>query len=97
MSIRCRPMARSWSTWHPTGWVVPWGARPGTGGALTMSALTGSNPAAGPVGPIPGTDKPFMGMDPSDPTTYVRPYQPAAGMVARLNYDGATPNRTQTV
>jgi hypothetical protein len=33
--------------------------------------------------------QPFKGMDPSDPTTYVRPWRPAPGMVAYLNFDGA--------
>jgi hypothetical protein len=36
-------------------------------------------------------------MDPSDPTSYVRPYNPQPGMIALLNYDGAVPNKTQTV
>jgi hypothetical protein len=35
-------------------------------------------------------------MDPSDPATYVRPYRPARGMIAWLNFDGARPNVTQT-
>jgi hypothetical protein len=26
-------------------------------------------------------------MDPSDPTTWVRPYNPQPGMVAQLNFD----------
>jgi hypothetical protein len=33
--------------------------------------------------------QPFAGMDPSDPTTYVRPWNPADGMIGRLNFDGA--------
>jgi hypothetical protein len=32
---------------------------------------------------------PYAGMDPSDPTTYVRPWNPQPGMVARLNFDGS--------
>jgi hypothetical protein len=31
----------------------------------------------------------FKGMDPSDPLTYVRPWNPQPGMIALLNYDGA--------
>jgi hypothetical protein len=31
----------------------------------------------------------FKGMDPSDPRTHVRPWNPAPGMIAQLNYDGA--------
>jgi hypothetical protein len=90
-------MVRSWSTWHPHGWVVPSGARLG-GGAVTMTGLYGGSPGAGPVGPVPGSGGlSFNGMDPSDPTSYVRPYNPQPGMIALLNYDGAVPNKTQTV
>jgi hypothetical protein len=31
----------------------------------------------------------YMGMDPSDPATYVRNWNPAAGMIGYLNFDGA--------
>lgn len=31
----------------------------------------------------------YNGMDPSDPATYMRPWNPQPGMVARLNFDGA--------
>ena len=31
----------------------------------------------------------FAGMDPSNPVTYVRPWNPAPGMIAALNFDGA--------
>jgi hypothetical protein len=51
---------------------------------------------AGPVGPVGTTDKPYVGMDPSDPQTYVREYNPVPGMIAWLNYDGAQVNTTQT-
>lgn len=57
------------------------GPRPGTGGA---PMLTVPMPMA-----IPGTDIPFSGMDPSNPATYTRPWNPATGMIARLNFDGA--------
>lgn len=55
--------------------------RPGPGGAphVTMPL-----PMA-----ISGTDIPFAGMDPSNPLTYVRPWNPAPGMIAYLNVDGA--------
>ena len=33
--------------------------------------------------------QPFVGMDPSDPSTYVRPWNPRPGMIGRLNSDGA--------
>jgi hypothetical protein len=31
----------------------------------------------------------YKGMDPSNPATYVRPWNPAMGMIDQLNYDGA--------
>ncbi len=31
----------------------------------------------------------FKGMDPSDPATFVRPWNPVPGMIAYLNFDGA--------
>ena len=37
---------------------------------------------------IPG-QQPFAGMDPSNPSTWVRPFNPQPGMVARLNFNGA--------
>lgn len=42
----------------------------------------------------------FKGMDPSDPSTYVRAWNPQPGMIAQLNYDGAqmqgrTPTQVQ--
>lgn len=51
---------------------------------------------AGPVGPVGTTDHPYVGMDPSDPATYIREYNPQPGMISWLNYDGAMPNNTQT-
>jgi hypothetical protein len=39
----------------------------------------------------------FKGMDPSNPATYVRPWNPAPGMIALLNFDGASmQDRTPT-
>ena len=42
----------------------------------------------------------YKGMDPSDPATYIRPWNPAPGMIGYLNYDGAqtqgsTPTQVQ--
>jgi hypothetical protein len=42
----------------------------------------------------------FKGMDPSNPATYVRPWNPAPGMIGYLNFDGAqmqgnTPTQVQ--
>ena len=57
------------------------GVRPAGGGAARVTVPL---PAA-----VGGTDMPFAGMDPSNPLTYVRPWNPQPGMVARLNFDGA--------
>ena len=46
-------------------------------------ALMAPLPVVGPGG------QPYMGMDPSAPVTWVRPWNPQPGMVARLNFDGA--------
>jgi hypothetical protein len=92
-----RPLRRTWPIGHAAPWIVPTsGLRQILGGGLTMAPLGCGGPA-GPVGPFPGTDRGYQGMDPSDPATYVRPYRPQPGMIAYLNYDGAMPNRTQTV
>jgi hypothetical protein len=32
----------------------------------------------------------YQGMDPSNPATFVRPWNPAPGMIAQLNFDGAS-------
>jgi hypothetical protein len=54
------------------------GPRPCSGGALVMY----------PMG-VGLNGQPFLGMDPSAPSTWVRPYNPQPGMVARFNFDGA--------
>jgi hypothetical protein len=93
VGVRCKLPARSYSQWHPLVWI--------TGGGTLLRGgapqLTGLGGPAGPVGPVGTTDRPYMGMDPSDPTTYVRQYRPVAGMVAVLNFDGAAPQQAQTV
>lgn len=53
-------------------------ARPCAGGALVMAPL-----------PVGVNGQPFLGMDPSAPSTWVRPWNPQPGMIARLNFDGA--------
>jgi hypothetical protein len=75
-----------------TGWRYP------KTGALLMprnlcdnSPVPGAGHPSGRVGPVGANRLPFMGMDPSDPVTYVRPYNPAPGMIAQLNFDGARP------
>ena len=95
MAVRMRPLPRR----HRMGRdATPWIELDGdrsvscSGGALTIVGGP-----AGPVGPVPGTDLGFQGMDPSNPLTWVRPYNPVPGMISFLNFDGAHPNRTQTV
>jgi hypothetical protein len=76
-STRQFPMAYSQS--HPHVTVSDsFRSRPCSGGALVLSPL--------PIGD--GGDL-FLGMDPSAPQTWVRPWNPQPGMVARLNFDGA--------
>ena len=75
-----RPFVRSWPTHHPVTWVTPGGGRPIAGGALAMPPLTALAPSNG---------RPFAGMDPSDPATYTRAWNPQPGMIAYLNFDGA--------
>lgn len=75
-----KPFIRAYSTTHPVPHVtdgIP--VRPAARVALVMAPL--------PVGQ-PG-NLPFDGMDPSDPVTYVRPWNPRGGMIAYLNFDGA--------
>ena len=69
----------------------------GSGGAyLYASGAAGVRPcsggAPGITGPLPVTvpgQLPFTGLDPSNPATWVRPYNPQPGMIARLNFNGA--------
>jgi hypothetical protein len=51
---------------------------PCSGGALVMFPM-----------PAGLNGQPYLGMDPSAPATYVRPWNPQPGMIARLNFDGA--------
>jgi hypothetical protein len=53
-----------------------------TGGAVTLGAR-------GLVGQSRGnTGYGYLGMDPSDPLTWPRPFVPTAGMISFLNYPG---------
>lgn len=83
LSSTTRPFRRTWGTGpHPDIQVTEGdGTRPGSGGALTV---TGPVAMAG----LPG-GQPFLGMDPSNPATWVRPYRPQPGMIGYLNFDGA--------
>jgi hypothetical protein len=50
------------------------------GGAVTLGAR-------GPVGSaVGGTGYGYLGMDPSDPETWPRPFNPAPGMIGYLNW-----------
>ena len=74
-----RPFRRTWGTTHPLVTVsAAFPGRPCAGGTVVMAPL-----------PVGANGQPYLGMDPSDPLTYVRPWNPAAGMVAQLNFDGA--------
>ena len=67
------------SATHPTVRVTPaFPGRPCAGGALVLYPM-----------PVGVNGQPYLGMDPSAPVTWVRPYNPQPGMVAQLNFDGA--------
>ena len=80
MPARMRPFRRTWDPWHQ--FVSGWGHGDFIhGGALALG---------GPAGPVSRGDSSglgYNGMDPSDPGTWVRQYNPAAGMCARFNFD----------
>jgi len=84
-----RPITRAWGHRHPVVLATP-GGRPLPGGTVGIThAMTFTD--AGPS---------YKGMDPTDPATWVRMWNPAPGMIARLNYDGAafqgrTPTQVQ--
>ena len=75
-----RPFPPTYGRFDPVPAVTPaFRGRPcGPGGGLVMVPFPG-----GPNG------QPYLGMDPSAPVTYVRPWNPQPGMIARLNFDGA--------
>lgn len=81
MRIVTRPIAGS-GRMHSRGGYLYYGGcgthRPmdGAAAAPTVMAYTQAGPA-------------FKGMDPSDPMTYTRPWNPQPGMIAQLNFDGA--------
>ena len=80
MPASMRPMPRTWSHFHPFAWV--WGH-----GDLMRGGQVHLGGPAGPVSRGDGSDIGYNGMDPSDPGTWVRPYNPVGGMVALLNFD----------
>jgi hypothetical protein len=65
---------------HPHVHMTEGAGRPVQGGALRITAPL---PVTGPGG------QPYAGMDPSNQLTWVRPWNPASGMIGRLNFDGA--------
>lgn len=76
-----RPFVRRWGTRHPVTQVTPGGSRPCSGpGPLMAPWFKPEETGAGFV---------YAGMDPSDPSTYVRAWRPQPGMIAYLNFDGA--------
>ena len=71
---------------HPLVHVTEGGGRPLQGGAHLITYPL-------PFAPTPGA--PYAGMDPSNPATYVRPWNPQPGMISFLNYDGAAVQQRQ--
>lgn len=69
--------ARTWPA--PTDRARLYGAGGLMGGAVTLAA-------AGPTGMARGrTGYGYLGMDPSDPSTWPRPFVPTCGMISYLN------------
>ena len=74
-----RPFPVTYSSVHPHVHVTAaFPGRPCQEGALVLAPL-----------PVGADGQPFLGMDPSAPATWVRPYNPQPGMIAQLNFDGA--------
>lgn len=64
-----------------------------TGSPVPAQLPRGALVLGGPAGPVSrgkGSDLTYNGMDPSDRSTWVRPYRPVAGMIAYLNFDPFT-------
>ena len=81
---RTRSFPATYAEDHPHVTVAPaFAGHPLGGGAVRLARVDNVQPPQGPPG------QPYMGMDPSDPQTWVRPWNPQPGMVARLNFDGA--------
>lgn len=81
MHIIRRPLRRNHfeTHRHPVTDFGQQGPRPLTASAAVQLAPMDAN-MSGPV---------YKGMDPSDPATWVRPWQPTGGMISYLNFDGA--------
>jgi hypothetical protein len=74
--VMARSFSRRYGHWDPLVSGTPYGA------GLHLGALG----LAGPVS-MAGNDRTYNGMDPSDPQTWVRPYNPQPGMCAQFNFD----------
>lgn len=94
MGVACKPAARTYGQWHAPVWIDGGGHWRQRGGAVPLATMYGP---AGLVGPVGSTDHPYVGMDPSDPVTWVRQYNPVPGMIGYLNFDGAAPNDGQVI
>lgn len=94
MQLMRRPIRRRTPLWHPHVDTVEHGAFPKPGHSVTLVMPLGS--PLGAAGPVGAGDIPYVGLDPSDPVTWRRMYNPQPGMIAYLNFDGAQPNQTQT-
>jgi hypothetical protein len=92
MRVFGRPIERRYSSWHPHVSGTTHGQLQ-RGGAVTLTGpgFPGTI-GIGDLPNLPGRNIWFNGMDPSDPTTWIRPYRPAPGMISYLNLDGARPN-----
>lgn len=72
-----RPFARRYALRHPHVTVTEGGVFP-RGGTVGLASWMSTD--AGPS---------YKGMDPSDPRTHVRRWNPQPGMIGYLNFDGA--------
>lgn len=55
--------------------------------------IGGGGPVMNPM-PVGLNGQPYNGMDPSNPVSWVRPWNPAPGMIGYLNFDGAKAQAT---
>src|SRR5215831_10214047 len=74
-----RPMPRTWGAYEPVPFVSDGAAtRPVGMGMVALAPLDAT--VSGPL---------YQGMDPSNPSTWVRQWNPQPGMIGYLNFDGA--------
>lgn len=80
MTSLTRPVTRGYGTVHHPAVTFSDGfaGRPCHGSAPSLAAHPWS--MSGPA---------YKGMDPSDPSTWIREWQPSGGMISYLNFDGA--------